>query len=327
MEKKYLTIDEQISLLKDKKLLFKSEKKAKVVLQEIGYYKLINAYRSPFIQTSAGKKEFINNVYFEDLYNLYDFDRKLKTIVFEAATSLEIGFKSYLSTEISKNYGIKDTDYMKEENFVPDFENPKLIKFKTMKECFYQEINKQYDNNHPAIVWYKERYGFYPFWIVDNILSLGTVSKIYSKLKLKNKIEIAKKYKIRYDYLEAYIKHINLIRNICAHNDLLYRFKSHNYVPQIDNEIKKIYKVLDIKFDQEKGRFERGTNDFLSTIIIFKILLSTENYNLFKTQLSGLMNKLSKKMNESIFKIVKTEMGINELKDDLLKLDTYTKAK
>ena len=323
MEKKYLTIDEQICLLKDKKLLFKSEKEAKKALQEIGYYKLINAYRTPFIEKNNGKNEFIDNVHFEDLYNLYDFDRKLRTIVFEATTSIEICFKSYLSIVISKNYGINDSNYMKEENFMSDSENIKLIKFSQMKDHFYKEINKQYENNHPAIVWYKEHYGFYPFWVVDNVLSIGTVSKIYSKLKLKDKIEMAKRYRIRYDYLEAYIRHINLIRNICAHNDLLYRFKSYNYLPQNDNEIKKIYENLEIEFDQAKGRFIRGTNDFLSTIIIFKIMLSKENYNLFKTQLSGLMNRFSKKINDNIFAIVKREMGINDLKDDLIKLDKY----
>ena len=54
----YLNIDEQIELLKTKKLNFKDEKKARIILQTIGYYKLINAYKIPFINTvnSANKK-------------------------------------------------------------------------------------------------------------------------------------------------------------------------------------------------------------------------------------------------------------------------------
>ena len=51
MHKHYMTIDEQVNFLKnEKKLKFKSEKLAKRVLQEVGYYKLINAYKIPFIK-------------------------------------------------------------------------------------------------------------------------------------------------------------------------------------------------------------------------------------------------------------------------------------
>ena len=62
----------------------------------------------------------MDNVYFEDIYNLYKFDVELKTIVFEAATNIEINFKSLLSEVISSQYGEKDSKYLKKENFAPD---------------------------------------------------------------------------------------------------------------------------------------------------------------------------------------------------------------
>ena len=113
MHKHYMTIDEQVNFLKnEKKLKFKSEKLAKRVLQEVGYYKLINAYKIPFIINN----QYLDNVYFEDIYNLYKFDIELKTIVFEAATNIEINFKSLLSEVISSQYGIKEKIYLKKEN-------------------------------------------------------------------------------------------------------------------------------------------------------------------------------------------------------------------
>lgn len=93
MQKHYMTIDEQIDFLKtEKKLNFKSKKLAKRVLQEVGYYKLINAYKIPFVINNGTNNQYIDNVYFEDIYNLYKFDTELKTIVFEAATNIEINF-------------------------------------------------------------------------------------------------------------------------------------------------------------------------------------------------------------------------------------------
>ena len=104
MDKKYLNVDEQIQLLKSKKLKIDSEKKAKRLLRLIGYYKLINAYKIHFIHLIDGKKEYRENVTFEEIYFLYEFDRKLKTIVFEASTNIEINIKSYISEIISKKY-------------------------------------------------------------------------------------------------------------------------------------------------------------------------------------------------------------------------------
>lgn len=61
-----------------KKLKFKSEKLAKRVLQEVGYYKLINAYKIPFIINN----QYLDKVYFEDIYNLYKFVYRIKDYCF-----------------------------------------------------------------------------------------------------------------------------------------------------------------------------------------------------------------------------------------------------
>lgn len=75
MQKHYMTIDEQINFLKtEKKLNFKSEKLAKRVLQEVGYYKLINVYKIPFVIYNGTNNQYLDNVFFEDIYSLYKFD-------------------------------------------------------------------------------------------------------------------------------------------------------------------------------------------------------------------------------------------------------------
>ena len=52
---------------------------------------------------------------------------ELKTIVFEAATNIEINFKSLLSEVISSQYGIKEKIYLKKENW--SFFNKYLLIF------------------------------------------------------------------------------------------------------------------------------------------------------------------------------------------------------
>ena len=304
-----MTIDEQVNFLKnEKKLKFKSEKLAKRVLQEVGYYKLINAYKIPFIINN----QYLDNVYFEDIYNLYKFDTELKTIVFEAATNIEINFKSLLSEVISSQYGIKEKIYLKKENFAPDTGKADEYTFAQMKKHIKDSIKKQVDNMQPAVKWYNENYKYFPFWVVVNILTIGSVSRIYGKLKDYDKIIVAKNYKLPYDYLGSYIRHINLVRNICAHNDVLYRYKSINSIPQKIKNVKDIYEKLGILKNHKTGRYFKGSNDFLATIIIFKLLLSKENFNLFYTKFKGLLSKLKKTLSPIFYEKILDEMGLPE---------------
>lgn len=304
-----MTIDEQVNFLKnEKKLKFKSEKLAKRVLQEVGYYKLINAYKIPFIINN----QYLDNVYFEDIYNLYKFDIELKTIVFEAATNIEINFKSLLSEVISSQYGIKEKIYLKKENFAPDTGKADEYTFAQMKKHIKDSIKKQVDNMQPAVKWYNDNYKYFPFWVVVNILTIGSVSRIYGKLKDSDKIMVAKNYKLPYDYLGSYIRHINLVRNICAHNDVLYRYKSINSIPQKIKNVKDIYEKLGILKNPKTGRYFKGSNDFLATIIIFKLLLSKENFNLFYTKFKGLLSKLKKTLSPIFYEKILDEMGLPE---------------
>lgn len=322
--KKYLSIDEQIVLLKSKKLLFKSEKKAKEILNRIGYYKLINAYKIPFMKYEDETHVYMDNIYFEDIYNLYMFDRELKAIVFESSTSIEINFKACISDVISNKYGIKEKDYLKKENFSLDTGVENEYTFRNMQTHINNEIKKQLDNEQPAIKWYDEQYGYFPFWVVVNILTIGSISRIYGKMKEEDQIIVAKNYKLPKEYISAYIKHINLIRNICAHNDVLYRYKSINSIPQKIKNVKEKYIDLGIQINHKTGRFNIGTNDFLASIIIFKLMLSKEDYNNFKTRLKGALHKLEKKLSSENYDIVLNEMGlINE--GERLKLDLLDK--
>lgn len=313
MQKNYMTIDEQINFLKtEKNLKFKSEKLAKRVLQEVGYYKLINAYKIPFVVNNGVSNQYIDDVYFEDIYNLYKFDTELKTIVFEAATNVEINFKSLLSEVISSQYGIKDKIYLKKDNFAPDTGKADEYTFAQMKKHIKDSIKKQIDNMQPAIKWYNDNYKYFPFWVVVNVLTIGSVSRIYGKMKDSDKITVAKHYKLPYDYLGSYIRHINLVRNICAHNDVLYRYKSINAIPQKIKNVKDLYDKLGILKNPKTGRYVKGSNDFFATMIILKLLLSKENFNLFYTKFKGLLSKLKRKLSPVFYEKILDEMGLPE---------------
>ena len=114
------------------------------------------------------------------------------------------------------------------------------------------------------------------------------------------------------DYVASYIKHITLVRNLCAHNDVLYRYKSKNAIPQKIKRVKEIYEFLEIKKNEVTGRYEKGSNDFLSTIIIFKLMLPKKEYNDFKTKFTSIYQRLSKKIDIKFLEKIRIELGIVE---------------
>ena len=311
-EKIFLTYEEQINLLRDKKLIIKSKSKAIKMLQEIGYYKLINAYKHSFmnqVKNSKGEvidSQYMEDVSIEDLYQLYKFDTSLKSAVFEASTVAETMLKSHISYLISKKYGIKEDDYLKEENYVSrnTADNQKYIR---VIKCIRDEIAKQI-TCHPAMIWYKENYGFYPFWVVVNIMTFGSVSKFFSIMKDEDRIEISKRYGVQPKTLESFIRYLCGVRNVCAHNDVLYKFKAKNAIVQ--NDIKKIYKELGIEINKITGNYYYGSKDFFAVIIALKFLIDKKSFNDLITRIKGLLEVFSKKVKKNIYDLIKLQMGL-----------------
>ena len=80
MEKVFKTIDEQINLLKSRNLIIDDINSAKTILENNNYYYLINGYKNLFINSSIKTEKFIQGTTLEEIYNLYEFDRKIRII-------------------------------------------------------------------------------------------------------------------------------------------------------------------------------------------------------------------------------------------------------
>lgn len=325
MQKKYLDYNQQIELLIGKGLIINNRSFALKALKEIGYYKLINAYKKPFTYKlkkqgeTQEKRIYFEGVTIEQLYYLYKFDLSLEAIVFEATTSAEITFKQFVSNKISSKYGIRDRQYLRAENFAPDTGSEYDYKFVDMRKHIRSEIKKQADNNHSAIVWYRDNYHFYPFWVISNILTIGSMSRIYGKMKDEDRSDIAREYKLPEKYVLAFIKHINLVRNICAHNNVLYSYKSRNAIPQ--KATKFIYERLNIQINDITGRYEKGNNDFLATLIVLKFLIIDKTtYNNFISKTDSVLTKLKSKVPKECYDSIVKELGLIENWKDLAKI-------
>ena len=98
-----LTIAEQIALLKSRGLLFADEEKASLTLEHISYYRFASYLRPMEIDRETHNLR--PGTSFENTISIYQFDEKLRTLIFAAIQKIEISLRSKLIHEFSITHG------------------------------------------------------------------------------------------------------------------------------------------------------------------------------------------------------------------------------
>lgn len=104
--KQPLTIEQQISLLKDRGLVITDENAAQTVLGSISYFRLANYFRP--METDKQSHQFKPGATFENAVRLYDFDASLRELLFKAIARIEIALRTkmihnFSDTKVKKN--------------------------------------------------------------------------------------------------------------------------------------------------------------------------------------------------------------------------------
>ena len=210
-----ISIPEQIALLKQRGLSFNDEKRAAHYLSNISYYRL-RAYTYPFQDNNDPQHPFVRPVTFEQILELYVFDRKLRMIVFDGLEKVEIA----LRTKIIYHYALVCGSHW--------HENPTLYK---NTDRFIRDIGKLYEeidrSNETFIKHYNNKYSQPPnppAWMSLEVASIGLLSKLFENLKMsQEKKAVAKEFGLAHPYvLESWMHAFAQLRNICAHHGRLW---------------------------------------------------------------------------------------------------------
>jgi abortive infection bacteriophage resistance protein len=124
VKKPFLTYDQQISKLRDEKgLAIPDEAHAIEILTQIGYFSLVNGYKTPFKDSVTG--QYRNGAAFEDIENLYYFDEALRELFFKYLLKVEQKLKSHISYYFSEAYGNSIDAYTSIYSY--DYHDPKKV--------------------------------------------------------------------------------------------------------------------------------------------------------------------------------------------------------
>lgn len=280
IEKHFKTLDEQIEILKSKHMVISNKKYVERTLLRENYF-FITGYRHLFLVSNT-ERVYKKGTTFEELYSVFLFDRTFRNILFKNLLVIENNFKSIISYQLSKKYGYRESDYLRNKNFTnrPDKQRQLNDLLKKMKRQI--RVN---GSQHAATQHYSFNYGYIPLWILVKVLSFGLVSELYSVLKDEDKKDIADTYKLTVDELENYLPFLSNYRNLCAHEDIVYENRTQKVIRNT------IYHKF-LKIPKENDEYIYGKNDVFALMIMMKQLLDNAEFKSMSIEIENALNTL-----------------------------------
>lgn len=263
-----INVDKQIELLKSRGLIINDVEFAKNIFSNITYYRL-----SAYMKYFQVYDKFKTGTTFEDVINLYNFDKDLKSIIFENIRIIEISLRTKICLHMCSNYG--SHWFYNINNYKSRYDYEKTL------EILENEKGLKKDT---FIKYYFEKYSepdLPPFWMISEVLSMGDLSKILNGLNFKDVKQIAKSLTPDYftpPVITNWIHVLATIRDICAHHSRLWnrqlkiKFSEPQKIPQwFNNHVK--------------------NDNVYAVCFVISLLMKHHPYNNFEQQLKNLFEQ------------------------------------
>lgn len=210
MAKEPKTIQEQLDLLEEREMQFRDIANAPHFLANISYYRLKGYWWE--MQENFEEHIFKENTFFEDVIDLYNFDRHFRIIVFNAIERIEIALRTKLIYHMSLAYGAEW--YLEKKHFQSEHHHNIFIdKITDDINGSSEEFIKKHYENHPN----EEPES----WKALEIITLNTLSKLFFNIKSQypEKSKITNEFGLNSSRdLASWFTTITFIRNVIAHH-------------------------------------------------------------------------------------------------------------
>jgi abortive infection bacteriophage resistance protein len=241
-----LRFDEQAKLLASRGLRIDDLDQATQFLTHVNYYRLAG-YVLPFESDHATHQIRIGTR-FEDVVNLYLFDRALRLLVMDAIEKIEVSVRTqwaYHFAHLVGPHGYLDANYALSQK--------QQVRQLILLASAIDESKETFVKHH------REKYqdpDFPPVWVACELLSLGQLSQWYTLMKPAMRKNIGRAFRLDQQVLQSLLHHLTHVRNICAHHARLWNREfvitsnlPKKGLPELlaafdDKESRKLYKSL-----------------------------------------------------------------------------------
>ena len=292
-KKPHLTFEKQLEKLKNNGLIVSNESFAIKKLSHTNYYRL-SAYCIPFQypKNSTLVNKFHENVDFIEIVNLYEFDAKLRRLIFGAMEVIEV----YVRTQVAYHHSLKygTFGYLSPESFQCD-----IVDFEKLIEDIKKESKR---SDEKFINHFKNKYNStdLPLWSVVEVLSFGTISKLFFAMHNDDKKLVCQQIPVTTTVFGKWLHAFTIVRNICAHHSrawnkelrVPFAIPSNNY---LFNPLRKITKSKFIKeindeLIYEDKEFDNNSSIFFALSVIKYLFDNIGEEVGFVNELKNLIN-------------------------------------
>ena len=204
------SFDYQIDKLIERGCIIVDRNHALNFIKRVNYYRL-TAYFLPFKKYDDTYKP---GTTFNNVCRIYEFDRKLRTLLFSVVEEIELMLRTQLAYHHAHNYG--PLGYLDENNF----------NNRHKRERFEEHISKAIENNktQPFVKHHLDKYeGNFPLWVIIELFTMGELSLFYSDMLLSDQKYIAKTlFNATHKKVAVWLRCLTDLRNYCAHYSRLY---------------------------------------------------------------------------------------------------------
>lgn len=264
--KNHLTFEQQLEKLKFYGLIVSNDAYAIKKLSHTNYYRL-SAYYIPFQypKESDTPNKFYDGIGFEHIVSLYDFDAKLRRLVFGALEVIEVYIRTQIAYNHAQKYGA--FGYLSHDTLTcsNDIFNKLILDIK--------EESKRSDEKFVEHFQDKYKTTDLPLWAVVEVLSFGTVSRLFAVLKSEERDVIAKSIGVNQKVLAQWLHSLTIVRNICAHHSRFWnkQLRIPFAVPSKNTYFESIKKIKKTKYKDGKSEeieYENNASVFFALSVI-----------------------------------------------------------
>ena len=213
-DKPPVTKSDQLDILEEKGMAIADMAFARHAIETIGYYRF-TGYAYTF-RDQADNSSYLEGTTFEQVMNLYEFDRELKQILFGYIERIEVAFRAKVIDVMSVGFG-NGQWFTDESLFFNSVEHQEfLCKMKDDVDGSMEEFMRHF----------REKYAdeFPPAWITLQICPFGRLVKLYQNLEDQDKQDAIARF-FGCDSTDRFMSWINslaYLRNICGHHSRLW---------------------------------------------------------------------------------------------------------
>lgn len=225
--KNALSLDDLVARLADRGLHIPDRERTRRYLSNIGYFRL-SPYTIPFQQAGTGHR-FREGTTFDQVLDLYVFDRALRLLVMDALERVEVAVRAALTDHMSTAYD--DPHWYTDPGHFHNLgkhEGLLQIVQRTCDERLRGSPDAGEDTlvHRSALEHYLTTYGspdLPPSWLMLETLTVGQLESVIGNLKLRSdRSAIARSIGLNEPVLASWLRTYVRVRNVCAHHGRLW---------------------------------------------------------------------------------------------------------